>query len=447
MDQKPLTAKLSLGHKSTTASGTSGANKSATQRLRRFSSRKNPPSGDFWGKSSGVNVKGAALSGAAGAAGSGASAASAAGAASTSFSGSSHASPSTTFAERSATKRGFRNGRPSYDGGRGYDTEAGERAGATSSARTFSASAPSGTDSRPSTPTMKIWADSDRAEPVVRFNRSDDSEQGDRAERSEHGGRGERGGFGWGERGERGGFGNRGERRGERRDFDRGDSGERGASGERSERGERSGWGQRGDSAPGRGDNSAGRGGKHYGKASRRTRGERNGLVERQVTDVRTIYESNPPIGTMVDLAIVDLSDKGALMDAGVHGELFIPKSQLPEDAAIGSLLPIFLYKDRDRVLATARRPYLELGMTGSLKVNEINKGTAYLELGIPKELVVPVSEQRSRFCDYTKFNYFKLITLFDLLFDFRSGNNTYFLACFYDERCMLQHYIVGIYV
>ena len=47
----------------------------------------------------------------------------------------------------------------------------------------------------------------------------------------------------------------------------------------------------------------------------------------------------------------------------------------------------------------------------------------------------------------FTKFNYFKLITLFDLLFDFRSGNNTYFLACFYDERCMLQHYIVGIYV
>ena len=57
-----------------------------------------------------------------------------------------------------------------------------------------------------------------------------------------------------------------------------------------------------------------------------------------------------------------------------------------------------FLYVDGGRVLATARHPYLELGMTGRLRVTSIDCGTVYLDLGIPKELVVPVSEQRGSF-------------------------------------------------
>lgn len=61
-------------------------------------------------------------------------------------------------------------------------------------------------------------------------------------------------------------------------------------------------------------------------------------------------------------------------------------------------MLRVFLYKDGGRVLATARHPYLEVGMVGRLTVTSIDCGTVYMDLGIPKELVVPVSEQRSAF-------------------------------------------------
>ncbi|MBU3827170.1 MAG: hypothetical protein IAA31_06750 [Candidatus Anaerobiospirillum merdipullorum] len=104
------------------------------------------------------------------------------------------------------------------------------------------------------------------------------------------------------------------------------------------------------------------------------------------------------PLGIRIPLTVVDIKDAGAYVDADVYGNLFVPHSQLPADLKIGDKLEVFLYHDGGRVLATAKKPYLELGMVGALRVNSIECGTAYLDLGIPKELVVPVSEQRGYF-------------------------------------------------
>lgn len=133
--------------------------------------------------------------------------------------------------------------------------------------------------------------------------------------------------------------------------------------------------------------------------SARRNRDRAEGRgSDRKVIDVRSIYQGEVPMGCMVSLPVSELSEKGAFVNGKEHGALFIPNSQLPEGIGEGDELRVFLYKDGERTLATARRPYIELGMTGNLRVNSIENGTAYLELGIPKELVVPVSEQRSRF-------------------------------------------------
>ena len=102
--------------------------------------------------------------------------------------------------------------------------------------------------------------------------------------------------------------------------------------------------------------------------------------------------------GHMIERKVVDITDQGAFVDAGVFGDLFVPHKQLPKDLKIGDMLRVSLYKDGGRVLATARHPYLEVGMVGRLTVTSIDCGTVYMDLGIPKELVVPVSEQRSAF-------------------------------------------------
>ena len=103
-------------------------------------------------------------------------------------------------------------------------------------------------------------------------------------------------------------------------------------------------------------------------------------------------------LGHMISLEVVKITDQGAFVDAKEHGELFVPRSQIPRELQVGDTLRVFLYIDGHRVLATAKHPYLELSMTGKLRVTSIECGTVYLDLGIPKELVVPVSEQRSNF-------------------------------------------------
>lgn len=100
-------------------------------------------------------------------------------------------------------------------------------------------------------------------------------------------------------------------------------------------------------------------------------------------------------LGRMLERPVTEITEQGAFVDAGEFGSLFVPRSQLPRDLKEGDGLRVFLYQDSGRVLATARHPYLELGMVGTLRITDIDGGTAYLDLGIPKELVLPVSEQR----------------------------------------------------
>lgn len=109
-------------------------------------------------------------------------------------------------------------------------------------------------------------------------------------------------------------------------------------------------------------------------------------------------YEDDVPVGRVIERPVASLSDQGALVDCGSHGELFVPRSQLPRYIKEGDRLRVFLYQDSGRVLATARKPLLELGMAGRLRVASVDCGTAYLDMGIPKQLVVPISEQRYEF-------------------------------------------------
>lgn len=103
-------------------------------------------------------------------------------------------------------------------------------------------------------------------------------------------------------------------------------------------------------------------------------------------------------IGHMIELEVLEITDQGAFVDADIFGSLFVPKSQLPASLKVSDILRVFLYKDGNRVLATAKHPYLECGMVGRLTVKSIDCGTVYMDLGIPKDLIVPVSEQRSEF-------------------------------------------------
>lgn len=102
-------------------------------------------------------------------------------------------------------------------------------------------------------------------------------------------------------------------------------------------------------------------------------------------------------IGKFNQLNIVALADNGAYLDAGELGEILLPKRYLPESCNVGEKVKAFLYVDSaDRLVATTDTPLAQVGEFISLKVVQVNKIGAFLDWGLPKDLLVPFSQQHS---------------------------------------------------
>jgi uncharacterized protein len=68
---------------------------------------------------------------------------------------------------------------------------------------------------------------------------------------------------------------------------------------------------------------------------------------------------------------------------------------EIPEGAKPGDVLSVFVYLDsEDRPIATTAVPKLALGEVTFLRVSAITKFGAFLDWGLPKELLVPFSQQ-----------------------------------------------------
>ena len=86
----------------------------------------------------------------------------------------------------------------------------------------------------------------------------------------------------------------------------------------------------------------------------------------------------------------------GTFLDAGELGEILLP-GRPPEGIKEGSLLDVFIYRDsEDRLVATLESPKAMVGDFAMLRVLNVNRQIgAFLDWGLPKDLLLPFREQR----------------------------------------------------
>jgi predicted RNA-binding protein (virulence factor B family) len=104
-------------------------------------------------------------------------------------------------------------------------------------------------------------------------------------------------------------------------------------------------------------------------------------------------------VGQIVSLTIRRFGPPGAFLveeDAGVEAEtLLLPGAEIPDGAEEGNVLSVFVYLDsEDRPVATVREPKLVLGEVAFLTVTALAPFGAFVDWGLPKELLVPFGEQ-----------------------------------------------------
>ncbi len=101
-------------------------------------------------------------------------------------------------------------------------------------------------------------------------------------------------------------------------------------------------------------------------------------------------------LGQYSSLSIIKKVDFGVFLNGEELGEILLPKRYLKDDASIGDVISVFLYNDsEDRIVATTETPKALVGECAYLRVVDTNKFGAFLDWGLPKDLLVPFNEQQ----------------------------------------------------
>ena len=103
-------------------------------------------------------------------------------------------------------------------------------------------------------------------------------------------------------------------------------------------------------------------------------------------------------IGRMNSLQVVKHTDFGLYLDGGADGEILLPKRYIPSDtpSEVEDWLNVFIYLDsEDKLIATTEKPKVQVGEFASLKVVDINRVGLFLNWGLPKDLLLPHSEEK----------------------------------------------------
>ena len=103
-------------------------------------------------------------------------------------------------------------------------------------------------------------------------------------------------------------------------------------------------------------------------------------------------------IGRMNSLQVVKHTDFGLYLDGGADGEILLPRRYIPKDtpSEVEDWLNVFIYLDSDdKLIATTETPKVQVGQFASLKVVDINRVGLFLDWGLPKDLLLPHSEEK----------------------------------------------------
>jgi len=105
-------------------------------------------------------------------------------------------------------------------------------------------------------------------------------------------------------------------------------------------------------------------------------------------------------IGEINTLEVMRDTDYGYFLEAKDESEVLLPNVYVMEDEMpMGSLLDVFVYTDsEDRPVATTKMPYAKLGEYGYFTVVDYKSYGAFVNWGLPKDLFVPLSQQKEYF-------------------------------------------------
>ncbi|QGY46681.1 GntR family transcriptional regulator [Maribellus comscasis] len=103
-------------------------------------------------------------------------------------------------------------------------------------------------------------------------------------------------------------------------------------------------------------------------------------------------------IGKINTLKVVRETDNGLYLDGENLGEILMPQKFATKEIRENNEAVVFVYSDsEDRLVATTENPLAKVGEFAYLKAVATSRFGAFLDWGLPKDLLVPFSEQKNK--------------------------------------------------
>ena len=100
-------------------------------------------------------------------------------------------------------------------------------------------------------------------------------------------------------------------------------------------------------------------------------------------------------LGKINSLVIDRDTAPGLFLQDEEGNDVLLPGKYIPETYEIGDRLDAFVYLDNEqRIIATTLKPLIQLHEFKWLRVNQVTKHGAFVDIGIEKDLFVPFKEQ-----------------------------------------------------
>lgn len=105
-------------------------------------------------------------------------------------------------------------------------------------------------------------------------------------------------------------------------------------------------------------------------------------------------------LGEINQLKIDRVSEPGVYLVSQTQDEsVLLPNAYITSKMQIGDILEVFIYTDsEDRLVATTQTPYVKKDEFALLEVIDSSKFGAFMDMGLPKDLLVPKNRQKTPF-------------------------------------------------